>query len=70
MDPTGIRAEAEKWEGEYAVLGGDWSPFWHDAIDLLGHENLYYRMYDYPEVGKGRFRKNHGLLHRRQPEYF
>lgn len=50
MDPTGIRKEAEKWEGNYAVLGGDWSPFWHDVIDLLGHENLYYKMYDYPEV--------------------
>jgi uroporphyrinogen-III decarboxylase len=39
------------------VLGGDWSPFWHDAIDLLGHENLYYRMYDYPDAVKAIFKK-------------
>jgi uroporphyrinogen decarboxylase len=50
MDPAGIRHNAEQWEGEYAVLGGDWSPFWHDVIDLFGHETLYYKMYDYPEV--------------------
>lgn len=57
MDPGSIRSDAEKWGGEYAVLGGDWSPFWHDAIDLLGHENLYYKMYDYPEVVKSVFEK-------------
>jgi len=50
MDPAGIVKEAEPFLGEYAILGGDWSPFWHDVIDLLGHENLYYKMYDYPET--------------------
>ncbi len=50
MDVSGIRAEAEKYGGEYAILGGDWSPFWHDAIDLLGMEDLYLKMYDGPEV--------------------
>ena len=34
----------------YAILGGDWSPFWHDLIDLLGMENLYYRMHDQPAL--------------------
>ena len=34
--------------GRYAVLGGDWSPFWHDAIDLLGMETLYLKMHDEP----------------------
>lgn len=57
MDPTGIRYDTEKWEGEFAILGGDWSPFWHDVIDLLGHENLYYKMYDYPDVVKRIFEK-------------
>lgn len=47
-DVSGIRAEAERRHGEYAVLGGEWSPFWHDAIDLVGMENLYYLMYDRP----------------------
>lgn len=28
----------------------DWSPFWHDAIDLLGMENLYVKMYDQAEL--------------------
>ena len=50
MDVSGIRAEAEAWAGRYAVLGGDWSPFWHDAIDLMGMENLYFAMYDTPDV--------------------
>lgn len=49
MNVSGIWSEAVQYHGQYAVLGGDWSPFWHDAIDLVGMENLYYRMYDEPE---------------------
>ena len=48
QDVSGIRDEALAWNRRYAMLGGDWSPFWHDAIDLLGMENLYYMMYDEP----------------------
>ncbi|MFC1692750.1 uroporphyrinogen decarboxylase family protein [Candidatus Latescibacterota bacterium] len=48
MDISQIRNDVRKYEGHYAILGGDWSPFWHDAIDLLGMENLYYKMYDSP----------------------
>jgi uroporphyrinogen decarboxylase len=50
VDVSGLRGRAAAWGGEYAVLGGDWSPFWHDAIDLLGMENLYLKMYDEPEL--------------------
>ena len=50
MDPSGIRAEVARWGGQYAILGGDWSPFWHDAIDLLDWDNLFYKMYDEPEL--------------------
>jgi uroporphyrinogen-III decarboxylase len=50
MDVSGMRAEVEKYAGQYAILGGDWSPFFHDAIDLLGLENLVWKMYDEPEV--------------------
>ncbi len=50
MDVSGIRSEALKWGGRYAVLGGEWSPFWHDAIDLMGMEELYILMYDAPDV--------------------
>lgn len=44
-----VKAQARAYRGQYAILGGEWSPFWHDAIDLLGMENLYMRMYDEPE---------------------
>ncbi len=48
MDVSHIRGEAASWGGKYAVLGGDWSPFWHDLIDLVGMETMYLRMYDDP----------------------
>ncbi|MBI5961500.1 MAG: hypothetical protein HY866_22360 [Chloroflexi bacterium] len=50
MDVSSIRAEAEHYAAQYAILGGDWSPFWHDAIDLLGMENLLYKMFDAPAL--------------------
>ena len=49
QDVSGIRAEAERYGRQYAILGGDWSPFFHDAIDLVGLEGLYLSMYDEPE---------------------
>ncbi len=50
MDVSTIRAQAEKHDSRYAILGGAWSPFWHDAIDLFGMENMYVKMYTEPEV--------------------
>ena len=50
IDVGGLRARAAAWGGEFAMLGGDWSPFWHDAIDLVGMEGLFYLMYDEPEA--------------------
>ncbi len=50
MDVSGIRADALQYDREYAILGGEWSPFWHDAIDLLGFDGLIYAMHDKPEV--------------------
>jgi uroporphyrinogen decarboxylase len=50
MDVSQIRSEALAHNGRYAILGGDWSPFWHDAIDLLSFKNLSYKMYDNPEM--------------------
>ncbi len=49
MDISHIRHEVLQHDGQYAMLGGDWSPFWHDAIDLLTFANLSYKMYDHPE---------------------
>ncbi|MBN2293352.1 MAG: hypothetical protein JXM70_13065 [Pirellulales bacterium] len=50
IDVSQIRDEAIVYDGQYAILGGDWSPFWHDLIDLLGMENMYMKMYDQPEL--------------------
>jgi uroporphyrinogen decarboxylase len=50
MDVSAIRTEIETWQGKYAILGGDWSPFWHDAIDLVDMDNLFYLMYDDPHL--------------------
>jgi uroporphyrinogen-III decarboxylase len=50
MDVSRLRAEALPYAGQYAILGGDWSPFWHDAIDLLGMENLMLKMFDAPAI--------------------
>ena len=50
MDVSRIRGEAEAYGGQYAILGGDWSPFWHDLIDLLGMEQMYLKMYDDPDL--------------------
>jgi uroporphyrinogen decarboxylase len=47
-DVSHVRADALRWQGRYAILGGDWSPFWHDAIDLFGMEGLLLRMSDEP----------------------
>jgi uroporphyrinogen decarboxylase len=50
VDVSRVHSDARAWNGEYAVLGGDWSPFWHDAIDLAGMEGLYLMMYDDPDA--------------------
>ena len=50
MDVSGIRRDASAWNKQYAILGGEWSPFWHDLIDLLGMETMYLKMYDEPEL--------------------
>ena len=50
MDVSQVRQEALEHGGQYAILGGEWSPFWHDAIDLLGMEHMIYQMVDQPEI--------------------
>jgi uroporphyrinogen-III decarboxylase len=50
MDVARIREDALCWAGEFAILGGDWSPFFHDAIDLFGMERLMTLMVDSPEL--------------------
>ncbi len=50
IDVSHIREEALDWNRRYAILGGDWSPFWHDACDLLGMDILMVKMTDAPEI--------------------
>jgi uroporphyrinogen decarboxylase len=50
MEVSHIREEALQYKRRYAILGGEWSPFWHDAIDLMDFDGLIYRMYDSPEL--------------------
>jgi len=50
MDVSKIKATAQGYDGQFAIMGGDWSPFWHDAIDLVGMETLYIKMYSEPDV--------------------
>lgn len=49
VDISNYRQEAQIHFDQFAILGGDWSPFWHDLIDLLGMENLFIKMYMEPE---------------------
>lgn len=51
-DPNAVRLTASEAvrTAQYAVFGGNWCPFWHDLIDLLGMENMYFKMYDDPLV--------------------
>ena len=49
MEVSGIRAQAEQQQRQYAILGGDWSAFFHDAVDLAGMDVLFLKMYDEPE---------------------
>lgn len=49
IDISVIRQQAERWQGQYAIMGGEWTPFFHDAVDLLGMENMMILMYEEPE---------------------
>ncbi len=50
MDVSAMRGDALSHRDQYAILGGSWSPFWHDVIDLMGMETLFIKMYTEPEV--------------------
>ncbi len=47
-DLAGLRARISHVAEQYAVAGGSWSPFWHDAVDLVGMETMACLMYDDP----------------------
>jgi uroporphyrinogen-III decarboxylase len=49
-DVSNVRDDAVTYKAQYAILGGDWSPFWHDAIDLFGMDGLMIKMYEEPDL--------------------
>jgi DNA-binding LacI/PurR family transcriptional regulator len=57
IDVSTLRERILGYRGEYAVVGGDPSPFWHDAIDLVGMEDLACLMYDEPDFVSALFAK-------------
>lgn len=50
VEVSAVKADTQRYNRQYAILGGDWSPFWHDAIDMLGMETLLIKMYTEPAV--------------------
>ena len=42
--------EDKRLSQEYSILGGMWSPFWHDTMELLGLEKMFIFLYDNPAV--------------------
>jgi len=50
VDISEYRKQASEHFNDYAILGGDWSPFWHDWAELLGMENLFIKMYTEPDL--------------------
>lgn len=46
----GIRAECDKYGGQYALYGAPWVPFFHEAARCIGQENFYVMMGTQPEV--------------------
>jgi uroporphyrinogen decarboxylase len=49
-DVSHARAEALAYGGQYAILGGAWSPFFHDFIDLVSMDGMAYLFHDEPEI--------------------
>lgn len=50
VDISNYRHEAKKHYDNFAILGGDWSPFWHDLIDVFGMEDMFIGMCMEPKM--------------------
>jgi len=42
--------EDKKLSEKYSILGGMWSPFWHDTMELLGLEKMFIYLLDKPAI--------------------
>jgi uroporphyrinogen decarboxylase len=45
---TRFTQEDEELSRQYAIIGGMWAPFWHDAIDLFSIEKMFVELYTNP----------------------
>ena len=52
LDYSVVRAQCEKYYGEYATFGAPWSPFFHEVGWLIGQENFFIWMTTKPDVVK------------------
>ena len=43
-------AEDRQLSKQYCIIGGMWSPFWHDTMELLGEEKLLVDLYYNPSM--------------------
>ena len=50
VDCSTVRAQCDRWHGEYATFGAPWSPFFHEVGWLIGQERFYEWMTTKPEV--------------------
>ena len=72
-----FNADDTKAAEEYCIIGGMWSPFWHETLELFGLERMFELMYDNPglveavlervinfnyELSKKAFEVNSGLI--------
>ncbi len=50
LDYSHVRAQCEKYHGDYATFGAPWSPFFHEIGWLIGQESFLVWMSTKPEV--------------------
>lgn len=47
---AGIRAECDRYGGQYSLYGAPWIPFFHEVAHAIGQENFYVMMTTQPDV--------------------
>ncbi len=52
LDYSQVKSACERYNGEYALVGSPWSPFFHEVGWTIGQENYFIWMHTKPEVVK------------------
>jgi uroporphyrinogen decarboxylase len=47
---TKYTPDQEEWARDYCLIGGCWSPFFHDSTELVDMEEFFVKMYTDPDV--------------------